>query len=607
LQRREICPSLSSLASNGGEFIGASGTGILNQSGGTNSPLVGELSLGVNSGSSGTYTLSGGTLLSAANIYIGGSSAGPGGTGVLTVSGTGSIAFGGQITVYNTAGSGFNVNGGSVIANALNLMGTYTHTAGNATYGHITGGGQMNVSGGQVTLTDDTTGHLSSVSVSGPATLGFDVGTSSNSQITADTATFTATPTIALSLSGFPDAGTVFTLLSATNFNDNGFLGSLPTQAITIGRDTLTPSLTGGSGAAGAIIVTVSGGPANLTWIGSNNLSFDGGGAWDTLTTNNWENHGNEALTPDVFYAGDHVTFDDTAANFVVDLNSGDVIANSVTFNNSQNTYTVNGFNGIGGTTNVAFAGSNLVTLNNFNSYTGTTTISGGGTVSVVGSIASPTINVTNGTLQLAANSALMGTPAVTLGNGVTTGTLDLDGTQNTVGDLSGGAGNLVTNTNPNQATLYYSGGASTFGGAIQDGGGFGGPVALNVANGSLTLSGANAYSGGTTISGGTLAVDGSITGDVAVNFGGTLAGHGSVGGHGQRQLRRHSFARQWPHRHWHAHAGLVDPEQRLVNRHQIGRRHARQPVRSSGHHRIGHAGRHAGGVADRRLHTASR
>ncbi len=388
----------------------------------------------------------------------------------------------------------------------------------------------MNVSGGQVILTDDTSGHLASINVSGPATLGFDIGTTTNSQITADTATFNSTPTIALNLSGFPGAGTVFTLLSSTHLNDNGFLGGLSSQAVTIGRDTLTPSLTGGSGASGAIVVTVSGGPANLTWIGSNNIGFDGGSAWDTQTTRNWENHSNEALTPDVFYAGDHVTFDDTAANFVVDLNSGDVVAKTVTFNNSLNAYTVNGFNGIAGTTRVTFAGSNTVTLNNYNSYTGTTTISGGGLVSIAGSIASPTIYVTHGTLQLATSSALTGTPVVTLGNGTTTGVLDLDSTTTTVGGLSGGTGNLVTNSNTGPATLNFTGGSSTFGGVIQDGAS-GGQVMLNVRSGSLALCGANTYSGGTTVSGGTLAVNGSILGDVSVNYGGSLAGRGSVGG----------------------------------------------------------------------------
>ena len=518
-----------SLVSFGGEAIGSSGTGILNQSGGQNYVYSDSLSLGVNSGSSGTYTLSGGTL-SASDIYVGGSSSGPGGTGVLTVSGSGSLSSSSTITVYNTAGSGFNVNGGAVNAAALNLMGTYMQTAGTATYGHITGGGQMAVSGGQVILTDDSSGHLASVSVSGTTTLGFDIGYTSSSQIMADTATFNSTPTIAFTMSGYPEGGTVFTLLSATHFNDNGYLGSLSTQAVVIGRDTLTPSLTGGSGAAGAIIVTITGGPANLTWIGNNNIGLDTGGAWDTQTTHNWENHSNEALTPDLFYAGDHVTFDDTAANFVVDINSGDVIANSVTFNNSLNAYTVNGNNGIAGPGNVTFAGSNSVTLNNSNSYSGTTTISGGGLVSIAGSIASPAINVTHGTLQLAADYALTGTPVVTLGNGTTTGTLDLGGFMNTVGGLSGGAGNLVTNTSSGSATLNFAGGSSTFGGVIQDGNS-GGQVALNVNSGSLTLSGTNTYSGGTTVSGGTLAVNGSILGDVMVNGGGTLAGHGSVAG----------------------------------------------------------------------------
>jgi autotransporter-associated beta strand protein len=193
----------------------------------------------------------------------------------------------------------------------------------------------------------------------------------------------------------------------------------------------------------------------------------------------------------------------------------------------------MNGSNGIAGATDVTFAGSNTVTLNNFNSYTGTTTISGGGTVSIAGSIASPTINVTHGTLQLTANSALSGTPDVTLGNGTTTGVLDIAGTTNAVGGLSGGAGNLVTNTNSAPATLNFAGGCSTFGGVIQDGDSSsgGGPVALNIASGSLTLSGANTYSGGTTVNGGTLAVNGSIAGPVSVNFGGTLAGHGAVVG----------------------------------------------------------------------------
>jgi hypothetical protein len=48
--------------------------------------------------------------------------------------------------------------------------------------------------------------------------------------------------------------------------------------------------------------------------------------------------------------------------------------------------------------------------------------------------------------------------------------------------------------------------------------------------DGTLTLSGANAYTGATTVDAGTLLVEGSITSDVTVNSGGTLGGSGSAG-----------------------------------------------------------------------------
>jgi fibronectin-binding autotransporter adhesin len=508
------------LGSNGGEVIGAFGTGTFNQYGGVNNPVSGSVSIGSSSGSSGTYTLSGGTLLSPSNIYVGGSSGGPGGTGVLNVSGSGAIAYGGPITVFNTPGSGFNVYGGSVSATALNLIGSYNQTAGSAAFGHITGGGQLTVSGGEIILTDDTTGNLSSVDVEGPVTLGFDIGTTSSSEIVTNTATFNAAPTIVLTLSGTPASGSAFALLSATTMNDNGYLGGLSEDAITFGRYTITPTFFGGNGGPGSIIAIVSGGPANLSWIGNSNINYDGGGAWDTQTTQNWENHSNEALTPDYFYTGDNVTFDDTAANYVVDLDSGDVTPGSVTFNNSLNAYTVNGFSAIAGACNVTFSGSNSVTLNNNNSYYGTTTISGGGLVLVNGTLASPTINVTNGTLQLGADYILNDTPTVNLGSGITpdlngpnvhvistTGVLDLNGTNtNALGGLTGGPGNIVTNSSFSPATLIFAGGSSQFGGTIQDGNN-GGTTALDVTSGCLTLSGFSTYSGGTTVDGGKLII----------------------------------------------------------------------------------------------------
>jgi autotransporter-associated beta strand protein len=324
-------------------------------------------------------------------------------------------------------------------------------------------------------------------------TLQFDVGTSSASELAlGGTASFSGGVNFAFTLSGTPAADSVFTILTSTGLSGAGSLDLTPTV---IGRDTLTPSVSGNN-----LIVTTTGGPANLNWIGNSNISFDGGGAWDTQTTHNWENHSNESLTPDVFYTGDNVTFDDSASNFIVDLDSGDVMAGSVTFNNSLNAYTVNGYSAISGSGGVTFSGSKTVTLNNNNYYTGITTINGGGLVSLNGENDSPTFNVTSGTLQLAADYILGAVPVVNLGNGTTTGVLDLDGTNtNAIGGLTGGPGNIVTNTSPNPATLVFTGGSSNFGGTIQDDG----PVSLDVAGGSLTLSNANTYSGSTTISGG--------------------------------------------------------------------------------------------------------
>jgi fibronectin-binding autotransporter adhesin len=115
------------LSVTGFETVGVAGTGTFNQTGGTNT-LNGtsNLNLGYNSGSSGTYTLGvGGYLSVGGNVYVGGSSTGAGGKGVLTVSG-GDLDFpgNGTLTVYNTAGSALTLsNNGSITAGSLNLSG----------------------------------------------------------------------------------------------------------------------------------------------------------------------------------------------------------------------------------------------------------------------------------------------------------------------------------------------------------------------------------------------------------------------------------------------------------------------------------------------------
>jgi len=508
----------------GNEYVGASGNGTFNQTGGINFLLSGgELSIAQNAGSTGAYNLSGGTL-TANNVYVGGYDSGAGGSGTLAVSGSGTLNASQSITVYATSGTAFNVNGGSVAAGALNLSGNYSQSAGSATFGQITGSGKIALSGGMLALNTDVNSTAATLTSSGSATLGFDIGSSASSELVLTTAIFNSTPTLDFTLSGFPSSGTQYTILSASNLSDNGFLNNLSAQQETIDGETLTPSFTGGGGGAGEIIVTVTGAPAlNLTWTGSD------GQNWDNGATPNWRG------ASSTFAAGANVTFDDSASGFTVDIDSGDVSPASVTFDNNYNAYIVNGTNAIAGSTGVSFEGADTVTLNNNNTYSGATTISGGGTVILNGTNASPTFNISDGTLVMGGSNLLTADPVVNLGNGTTAGTLDLDGSSTTIGGLAGQSGfATVTNNQPfTTATLTVSGGNSTYNGTIQDGNGGENPVALNLTSGSLTLTNNNPYSGGTTIGGGTLTVSnssGSATGSGNVTLNGGVLASGSVG-----------------------------------------------------------------------------
>ena len=109
----------------GGEEVGfAAGTGIFTQTGGTNGINNGyDLDLGVFLGSSGTYALSGGTTNVSGSVYVGGYNDGVGGTGVLTVSGTGILNIGGALTAYDTVGNSIKLKSGTINTAALDFNG----------------------------------------------------------------------------------------------------------------------------------------------------------------------------------------------------------------------------------------------------------------------------------------------------------------------------------------------------------------------------------------------------------------------------------------------------------------------------------------------------
>jgi autotransporter-associated beta strand protein len=156
-------------------------------------------------------------------------------------------------------------------------------------------------------------------------------------------------------------------------------------------------------------------------------------------------------------------------------------------------------------------------------------------------------------TLQLS-GSGTLGSNSGPLTFNSTNDILDLNGTSQGVGNLSGPAG-TITNSAASAGTLTIgngNNGGGTFSGAIVKGNG---TIALNKAgSGTITLSGTNTYTGNTTVIGGTLALSGSgsiansatitLTNGTALdvsgrtdqtltlNSGQTLKGSGSVNGY---------------------------------------------------------------------------
>ena len=164
------------------QYIGNSGTGIFTQSGGTNAVGSGNLYLGYNTGDSGTYNLSAGTLTVANRLYVGYS-----GTGTFTQSGgtsttgwsylgfnsgssgtynlSGTAAFSPQLLVVGYSGAGvFTQSGGTVTTPNIYLgnnnnsgsTGTYTLSGGTVSASYLylraPGTGTFTQSGGATTL-----------------------------------------------------------------------------------------------------------------------------------------------------------------------------------------------------------------------------------------------------------------------------------------------------------------------------------------------------------------------------------------------------------------------------------------------------------------------
>jgi len=199
-----------------------------------------------------------------------------------------------------------------------------------------------------------------------------------------------------------------------------------------------------------------------------------------------------------------------------------------------SNPVTVSSNNGtIGGSNNITLSGNGTLTGSLTSSNSAITTI--GGVMSSTGSYvnsAGTTIfngtsahtysggtSITGGTLQTNTASVMPATGAVSVG---ASGTFNLNGYNQTIGDLSGsGDINLGTGT----LTLGTSTASTTFSGIFANTGG----SLIKQGSGNLILTGANTYAGTTTVTSGRLSVNGSIQSPVTVGVSGTLGGSGTV------------------------------------------------------------------------------
>ncbi|MDR3458888.1 MAG: autotransporter-associated beta strand repeat-containing protein [Verrucomicrobiae bacterium] len=322
-----------------------------------------------------------------------------------TISGSGTFTKNGSSVLTVLASNDFSgtavVVNGTMVLNGV-LSGTLTNAPGTTIGGSGTNAGLINAAGliqpSAATATPTTFTSGGTTTLSPGATLAFDlnatdstVGNGVNDLLAITGDLDVNNNTIALNISGVPQAGNTYTLINFTG-NQNGSFNS----AVTAGH--LGATLNQGTS---PVTVTLTGSGANLKW------DSTASALWDAGTTSNWLNLATSAQ--DVFYAGDAVLLDDSVSGVVTNITipAGVTVSPLVITNNSStHNYAIAGPGQIGGNGTLVKLGSSTLALNGGN---------GGfsGTVSVQG-----------GTLRVGNNNAFGG-GSVLVGNG---GTLDLNG-----------------------------------------------------------------------------------------------------------------------------------------------------------------------------------
>jgi fibronectin-binding autotransporter adhesin len=499
-----------------------------------------------------------------------------GATGILTKSGSGILTLtgsstytgattinGGTLKVNGTlaAGSAVNVNGGGALGGTGTVNGPVTVAAGSSAE---TQGAVNLVDGGIGTLTLSHAGGLTIGAATGNSSkLMFDVN-----GVSSDFLSLGANPLnvgaggAEITISGVGmTSGSVYTLV---NFGSGTGAGFATGSGTTVGELTLAnPNIS--FGVQGSLEVTATdiqlvtsgaSAPGIAYWSGVEGSSWTSNDGTNGNFTENADGTGFVGAYPanftDIIFAANgngaptnltntlgqdfsiySLTFaNGTAATHISGANQLSIDGGGITLEDgnggatlAMNTLALANFQTWSNasssdlTVSAIISGSNGLAINNTN--TGTTNFSGANTYS-------GGTTLTAGTLKMSGTGTLGATGGSLTVDG---GTLDLNGTSQSVGLLSGTGGTILNNSTATNVTLTIGTGnanGSNYGGVIADNTSGTGTVALTKAGtGTVTLSGTNTYSGKTTINGGTLQVGANETipnaSVVEINNGGKL------------------------------------------------------------------------------------
>ncbi|WP_420564761.1 DUF4347 domain-containing protein [Thalassobaculum sp.] len=429
-----------------GNINGGSGT-VQISSGGSLTTNNGNATFGAASGSTGTLSVDGtGTFSSGlSRIFVGGS-----GTGTLTVSAGGTVtttASQGVILASSAAGNGtLNIGSGGAagIINAPVInggSGTATVNFNHTTAGHV--------------LSSDGTGTGTAVAITGTAAVN---QTGTGTTILIATNTYTGGTTLSAGTLQVGNGGTAGSITG--NVTNNATLAFNRSDAVTF------------SG--------VVSGTGNLTKAGAGTLTLSGTNTYNGTTT---------VTGGTVSVAGDG-----NLGAGAVTLNGGGLaVTGATTIDNAVAVGSGNGslalsadatFSGvISGTGGLTKTGTGVLTLSGTNTHTGTTTVSAG-------------------TVRLAGGNAIADTATVNVAAGAT---LDLNGTSETIGTLTGSG----TVTLGAASLTLTNAAASSFTGTLTGTGTF------TVASG-VTLRGTGTYSTPVEVQNGATIAPGNSPGTIA-------------------------------------------------------------------------------------------